>query len=796
MITFSKFGQMGNLGNQLFQYASMMGIANTTGNELHLPDWKYKQYFNGEFPVINTNHSVVANFQEPAFHCSIEYFKEALTPPHTRLLADVSGWLQSENYWRHYKDEVQSALTFKQDFVKQVLIKSKILNPTSAIAISIRRGDYVNNPNYYQLPITYYLHALYKFFPDWQQRTVIIFSDDIPYCKTHFAAAENVVYADGLNDIEQLCLMSGCKDHIISNSTFSWWGAYLGESCSGKVIRPAHHFAGKLLETSDWKDYYPNRWEEFDHEEEKFDLRGVTFTIPVAYDHLHRKQNLELNICMLQRDFNTNIIIGEQGANPKFAYMQEYCRYRHFFGMKEFHRTKMLNEMALMSTTEIIVNWDADVFLPPLNILLAVESMVPVCSRESADVVYPYDGLFARVPRTWFKPLEKMLDLGIFQNTKFPGTSAHDDTRSVGGAVFFNKKVFMKGGMENEKMISYAPEDRERFLRFTTLGYNIKRINGPIYHLDHWRGPNSSSANIHFKKNHKLYEEQKKLNREELLEEISWWPWMQSSLQEKEQPDGIDIVIPLGKGSTWHNNELRYCLRSIEKHLKGYRNIYIVGEFPSFLLEHVNAVAESGQPRDSYVVPVFVPDESPHNPAKNIFNKLIAACYDQQLSMEFIYFNDDYILTQDIDAATLPHYHKEHSLKESAGRIQQGNTFRQALENTAKALEAKGFAIKNFDVHIPMRMNKENFLKLQQYDWRVPYGYTAKSLYANSNAIEGEFMCDCKISQGLSTEEINSRVNDRFVFSYGDAGLFGDMKQWLKDHFPKPSVFEVMPQTV
>jgi hypothetical protein len=783
MITFSKFGHMGNLGNQLFQYASMIGLANKYLYDLQLPDWKYKEYFEAEFPVLPKHEYALMQVKEPHFHYDSDFWDAKLSLHQSSFTNDVSGWLQSEDYWIDSKEDVKAALTFKAEFVNEVVTKSAIVNLKSAIAISIRRGDYVLNPNYYQLPITYYLHALYKFFPDWQERTVIIFSDDIPYCKTHFVAAENVVYADGLNDIEQLCLMSGCKDHIISNSTFSWWGAYLGESCSGNVIRPAHHFAGKLLETSDSKDYYPCRWLEFDHEEQKFDLSNVTFTIPVAYDHIHRKQNIELNICMLQRDFKTNILIGEQGLNPKFAALQQYCRYRHFFGMAEFHRTKMLNEMARMSNTEIIVNWDADVFLPPLSILLAVESMVPVCSMESAQVVYPYDGRFARVERTWFKPLEKMLDVGIFQNRKFPGISAHDDKLSVGGAVFFNKKAFIEGGMENEKMISYAPEDRERFLRFTTLGYKVKRINGPIYHLDHYRGPNSSGANVHFKKNHKLYEEQKKLSKEELLQEVSTWPWLRTH-HSPLTTHGIDIVIPLGKGSTWKNNELLYCLRSIEKHLKGYGRIYIVGDLPAFLTH------------SSLITHLSVPDESPHNPAKNIYNKLMAACYDQQLSTEFIYFNDDYILTKDIDAATLPHYYKEHNLKESAGRIQQGNTFRTALENTAKALQAKEHPIKNFDVHIPMRINKEKFLQLQQYDWRVPYGYTAKSLYANSHAIEGEFMCDCKISQGLSRAEIEERIHNRFVFSYGDAGLFGDMKQWLKDHFPQASTFELAAQTV
>jgi hypothetical protein len=98
----------------------------------------------------------------------------------------------------------------------------------------------------------------------------------------------NVHFADELGckkDIEQLALMSLCDHFIISNSTFSWWGAYLGEKEHSKIIHPAYHFAGKLLQTSNAKDYYPERWINFDHVGKRIDLSDVTFTVPVSYDH-------------------------------------------------------------------------------------------------------------------------------------------------------------------------------------------------------------------------------------------------------------------------------------------------------------------------------------------------------------------------------------------------------------------------------------------------------------------------------------------------------------------------------
>lgn len=798
MITFSKFGRHGNLGNQLFQYAALIGLCKMYGHQLFLPAWQYSDFFEAQFPQSQPTHKWQWQFDnEPHFHYALDHYHRLLDDETKNF--DLLGWFQSEKYWDVCKEDVKAALTFKPSFIEEVKNKYTQKVPLQgdlrgSIAISIRRGDYVDNPNYYQLPIDYYLHALYENFPDWKERHIIIFSDDFHYCKIHFAAASNVAYAEGLNAIEQLCLMSLCKDFIIANSTFSWWGAYLAElqrPCTTIVVRPNHHFAGKLQQSSDWSDYYPNRWINFEHEGKKFDLTNTTFTVPVSYDHPHRKQNLDLNICMLQRSFKTHIIIGEQGNNPQFHYMAQWCKYHYFHGMKEFHRTKMLNDMAHMATTDIIVNWDADVFLPPLSILISVERMCPPCSKDTPDFIYPYDGRFARVQRPWHKQLEQKLDLGIFRDMKFPGTNENDPL-SVGGAVFCNKQAFIEAGMENEHMISYAPEDRERFLRFTKLGYIVERIPGPIYHLDHWRGPNSSSANTFFQKNNALYQQYKSFSKEQWQQEIKSWEWVhRTSYLVPRTSHGIDVVIPLGKGSTWKNNELRYCLRSIHQHLKGYRNIYIIGVAPDYILAKCNFTAQENIQQDHYLIPIFMPDGAPNNPAKNIYQKLLFASFLNEVSENFLMFNDDYFLIQDTDAATIPHYYKPQNLQECIKKMQPGNTFRTAVENTVKALQEKGHELKYFDIHVPMLYNKQQFAQvMQQYNWAVPYGYTAKSLYCNSLGIAGQELADCKIDHSLTTAEIEQWISGRFVFSVGDAGLFGDMKQWLQQRFPHPSPYE------
>lgn len=75
--------------------------------------------------------------------------------------------------------------------------------------------------------------------------------------------------------------------------------------------------------------------------------------------------------------------------------------------------------------------------------------------------------------------------------------------------------------MENENFKAYAPEDKERFYRFVTLGYNVGRINNYVYHLEHSRGENSWFNNPHMKSNMEEWEKIQQMNREQLLEYYS-----------------------------------------------------------------------------------------------------------------------------------------------------------------------------------------------------------------------------------------------------------------------------------
>ncbi len=519
-VTSSTFNTNGRLGNMLFRYASLFGLAKKHNTTLKLPEWKYSKYFEIDWPLGDTNGILV---QESTFKYIENWGYINWNKP-----IDIKGYLQSEKYFLHCKEEVKKSLTFKPEFIQQVKAQfdSKNVFDKKTIAISIRRGDYVDNPYYELLPITYYILALFENFPDWREGNIIVFSDDIPYCKVHFDCIPNVFFSQNNTDIEDICLMSQCDDFIISNSTFSWWGAWLGEKENAKVVRPNYLFANHGLKENDWSDFYPERWVTFEHKKEngeykKIDLTDVCFTIPVSYDHQDRKENLDLCIAILRRNFDCEISVYEQSKDElgKFGVLNtdSYTRIKS----DKFHRTKMLNEMAVNTDKEFIFNWDADVIISPFQICEAVQQL-----RNGVDMVYPYAWAFARMPRnTWFIKIRDYEDIGMIGDTRFNGMNISDAV-SVGGAVGFNRKSFLEAGGENENFISYGAEDVERKIRFEKLGYKIERTLGQnMYHMNHYVGINSGTGHADFSNNDKELHKIQSMSKDELLEYIESWEW-------------------------------------------------------------------------------------------------------------------------------------------------------------------------------------------------------------------------------------------------------------------------------
>ena len=279
MLTFLKLGKKGNLGNQLFQIASTVGIAKTEVLDYVFPYWKYSKFFENELPELSDTHIEWREVKEQKF----EHHRWDLPNNYISL----NGWLQSEKYFSNY--DVKDFFSFKKDFEEKLVSKFDYLFSKPSILITVRRGDFVDNKNYFQLPYKFYFTALLKYFPNFCHYNLIFASDDIDYCKYHFKDLPNSFFLEGLSAIEQLCVASKCSHFIISNSTFSWWVAKLGEKKGTKIICPIKNFDGSYAKIYNDKDFYPEKWIKHDFANENIPLKYILLILKgelYKYNHI------------------------------------------------------------------------------------------------------------------------------------------------------------------------------------------------------------------------------------------------------------------------------------------------------------------------------------------------------------------------------------------------------------------------------------------------------------------------------------------------------------------------------
>ena len=267
MIGFNYLGKLGQLGNQMFQYASLKGIANQNGynfcipnhneifedglgNRLHIELFKpfVLENFNDlNVQLIDKDRPVV---QEGSFHFNEELFKNC--PDWVCL----HGFFQTEKYFKNIEQEIREDFKFNDD----ILIPCKeMMDEFGAppLSLHIRRGDFlINSANHHNLGLDYYEKALAEF-P--MEVPVLIFSDDPEWCSNQeLFADDRFLVAEGNSPYVDMCLMSMCEGHIIANSSFSWWGAWLANS--QKVVAPSVWF-GPNNAHLDIKDLYLDHWE-------------------------------------------------------------------------------------------------------------------------------------------------------------------------------------------------------------------------------------------------------------------------------------------------------------------------------------------------------------------------------------------------------------------------------------------------------------------------------------------------------------------------------------------------------
>jgi len=233
MISFKDLGNMGRLGNQLFQIAATVALAERHNDKYIFPPWSYEPYFNLH-DCFSDNIEITETYYEPEFSYLPIPYKPNL---------NIKGFFQSERYFEDQTDIIHHLLTPKIGYGIKY-------NFTS---IHVRRGDYLKlTQEYEQLDMSYYKRAMEII----KSKNYIIFSDDIEWCKQNLKG-HNIHYANG-SAIEDLALMASCEHNIIANSSFSWWGAYLNKNPSKIVVAPSKWFGPKLPHNT--KDLIPHGW--------------------------------------------------------------------------------------------------------------------------------------------------------------------------------------------------------------------------------------------------------------------------------------------------------------------------------------------------------------------------------------------------------------------------------------------------------------------------------------------------------------------------------------------------------
>ncbi len=267
------FCPVGGLANQLFQAGAMLGCARRHGVPWVCAAWKTSSpsmiaprptYWDSIFPAfvgraegVRPDPRSQHNYADPTF----TYTPIPMRHDHQALW----GHFLSYKYFEAERPELLDLLYSHQplqDEVDQAFhrIRESLPGPPGPIvSVHVRRGDSLLNPTLTRMSMAYYDEAMARFRSDLPGCRFAIFSDDIPWCRESFTR-EDVTFVEGNRDTVDLFLMARCQHHVIANSTYSWWGAYLNRDLARRVIYPTPWFAG-IKRRRDMSDFFLPDWQ-------------------------------------------------------------------------------------------------------------------------------------------------------------------------------------------------------------------------------------------------------------------------------------------------------------------------------------------------------------------------------------------------------------------------------------------------------------------------------------------------------------------------------------------------------
>tara|TARA_Y100000034_G_C6805983_1_gene361880 strand:+ start:110 stop:883 length:774 start_codon:yes stop_codon:yes gene_type:complete len=247
----------GGLGNQIFQIAAGYSHAKKVGADFAVVDGQHSLPLQGN-NISNYKDNVFRhiNFRPSEFFKSCTPFRQSGhrysdIPAEDNLF--LIGYFQSERYFDNCKNDIAELFSITSEVKSELREKCPYLYDEKVVSIHVRRGDYLDNPSIHPtMDKAYYMSAL-ESLPDMDR--VLVFSDDLNWCKDFFG--EDFTYSPLDKDYLDLYALSECHHHVIANSSFSWWGAWLSNT-DGEIIAPEKWFGPKGPQDT-W-DTVPHRW--------------------------------------------------------------------------------------------------------------------------------------------------------------------------------------------------------------------------------------------------------------------------------------------------------------------------------------------------------------------------------------------------------------------------------------------------------------------------------------------------------------------------------------------------------
>jgi hypothetical protein len=281
----------GGLGNQLFQYAIARRLAEDTGQpfKLDLTAYQYdsgRRYALGPFsvrgeiaseadirrvkPLVKDagrhSPSILWNYLRYSKTWVQERTPYTYDPSIVRPRRDVylDGYWANEGYFASIEPIVRREFTVRAEPDRANAAMAREIASVTSVCVHVRRGDYASDPatqKFHGLaPVRYYERAVERLTKTVRDPHLFVFSDDADWTKEHLRLGYSTTYVTHNapdKDYEDLRLMAACRHHVIANSSFSWWGAWLAKQQGQIVVAPEKWLNEPSIDT---RGATPARW--------------------------------------------------------------------------------------------------------------------------------------------------------------------------------------------------------------------------------------------------------------------------------------------------------------------------------------------------------------------------------------------------------------------------------------------------------------------------------------------------------------------------------------------------------